>query len=53
METNMIAYWGTRKAERCSAVPVPLYTCVRKTWVVAVGRHEKNLRRGQVSQGHS
>jgi len=44
IETNMRIYWGMRKAERCSAVPVPLYTCVKKTWVVAVGRQEKNMQ---------
>lgn len=39
----MRAYCGMRNAEICSADPVPEYTCVRYTCVVAVGRHEKNL----------
>lgn len=31
MDINMMIYWGTRNAERCSAEPVGEYTCVRYT----------------------
>ena len=43
MEMNMSMYWGIKKADRCSALPVPEYTWVMKTCVVAVGKHEKKL----------
>ena len=39
----MSAYCGIRKGESASASPVPEYTWVMNTWVVAVGIHEKNL----------
>ena len=66
---NISKYWGIRKAERCSALPVPEYTCVRYTcgqineeqleerWpltcVVAVGRHEKKLQANTSALGMS
>jgi len=44
IEKNMRAYCGIRKADRWSATPEPLYTCVKNTCVVAVGRHERNMQ---------
>lgn len=43
MEMNIRMYWGIKNADRCSALPVPEYTCVKYTCVVAVGKHEKKL----------
>jgi len=45
MEKNIMIYCGTRNMGKSSAEPVPLYTCVIYTCVVAVGRQEKNLDR--------
>lgn len=44
MLRNMSAYCGTRNALRCSALPSGECICVMKTWLVAVGTDEKNLR---------
>lgn len=37
---NINEYCGIKYAGKCSASPVPLYTCVNITCVVAVGKHE-------------
>ena len=41
--TNMRAYCGIRNADKVSALPVPEYTCVRNTCVVAVGIQDRKL----------
>lgn len=51
IDTNMIAYCGSKNADKWSALPVPEYTCVRNTCEEYHPKQSGKLDRGEKSEG--